>query len=117
MLCVTSVYVYTGRAVVRLSVRPSVRLAVCLSVCLVRDECLAKRFAGPDDSCVMCTPTDSIRRGPVSRSRMRFYIYIARRRPIRPPLLHAGRDLNLVGRATFGTVSPAAAVPARVLIT
>lgn len=77
-------------------------------------------FCGPVDSCVrvcvMCTPADSIRRGPVSRSRMRFYIYIARRRRIRPPLLHAGRDLNLVGRATFGTDSPAA-VPARVLIT
>lgn len=38
----------------RAFVRPSVRLAVCLSVRLVRDECLAKRFAGPDDSCVWC---------------------------------------------------------------
>jgi len=99
---------FTGRAVVRLFVR----LSVGRSVRLVRVVCLAKRFAAWTTRvyvCVMCTPADSIRRGPVSRSRMRFYIYIARRRRIHPPLLHAGRDLNLVGRATFGTVSPAAA--------
>lgn len=102
---------FAGRVVVRLSVGRSVRLVHVL--------CLAKRFAARSTCvyvCVLCTPADSIRRGPVSRSRMRFYIYIARRRRIRPPLLHAGRDLNLVGRATFGIVSPAV-VPARVLIT
>jgi len=105
---------FIGRAVVRLSVRPPVCLFVGPSGAR---RVFGETFCGPDDSCLMCTPTDSIRRGPVSRSRMRFYIYIARRRPIHPPLLHAGRDLNLVSRATFGTVSPVAAVPACVLIT
>lgn len=107
--CTGGLYLPCGYSV--LSVGRSVRLQLRVPV-----ECLTKRFASRTTCvfvcvcvCVMCTPTDSIRRGPVSRSRMRFYIYIARRRRrIHPPLLWAGRDLNLV-RDVQRRVSPAVA--------
>lgn len=80
--------------------------------------CLAGRWAATAgrDSCAYnnnTIPADTIRCGPVSRSRMRFHIYISHGggggdSPSAPP----GRDLNLAVRVSvWHNVSPATATP------